>query len=247
MRFVKVISVAILVLLLLMLGSCTQAPKENSAPVTQYSDLPLSGGDVAIGSHDDEYGFHIVNRIEFTHPQDYQPKHVAHSYQTLKTDRQKTIYDKVLDACYCFSDEKVEGDTTYKMRPVILDGTGFSPKEAEAAIIAAFDDHPEIFWMDYLFNIDYDTASNTTELVLHSEYTADQVVKMMHKIDDALAAFYREMPKDLSAYEREVDVYKYIIEHCVYDENILDDTEDEDSHLSLFNLYGVMVDHVAVC
>ena len=247
MRFIKVISAVIILLLLLTLGSCTQAPKENSAPVTQYSDLPLSGGDVAIGSHDDEYGFHIVNRVEFTHPQDYQPKHVAHSYQTLQTDVQKTIYDKVLDACYCFSDKKVEGDTTYKMRPVILDGTDCTPKEAEAAIIAVLDDHPEIFWMDYLFDIEYDTASNTTELVLHSEYTAAGVVNMMHKIDDALAAFYREMPKELSAYEREVYVYKYIIDHCVYDENILDNTEYEDSHPSLFNLYGVMVDHVAVC
>lgn len=249
MRFIKVISVAILVLLLLTLGSCAQAPKDKSAPVTQYSDLPLSGGDVAIGSHDDEYGFHIVNRVEFTHPQDYPAKHVAHSYQTLKTDVQKTIYDKVLDACYCFSDERVEGDTTYKMRPVILDGTGFSPKEAEAAIIAAFDDHPEIFWMDYLFDIDYeyDNGSHITKLVLHSEYTAAGVVKMMREIDDALAVFYREMPKELSVYEREVYVYKYIIDHCVYDENILDNTEYEDSHPSLFNLYGVMVDHVAVC
>ena len=167
MRFVKVISVAIIVLLLLTLGSCTQAPKENSAPVTRYSDLPLSGEGVAIGSHDDEYGFHIVNRVEFAHPQDYSSKNVAHSYQTLQTDVQKTIYDKVLDACYCFSDEKVESDTTYKMRPVILDGTGFSPKEAEAAIIAVFDDHPEIFWMDYLFDIDYeyDNGSHITKLV----------------------------------------------------------------------------------
>ena len=247
MRFIKVISVAIIVLLLLTLGSCAQAPKEKSAPVTQYTDLPLSGGDVSIGSHDDEYGFHIVNRVEFTHPQDYPANHVAHSYQTLKTDVQKTIYDKVLDACYCFSDEKVEGDTTYKMRPVILDGTDCSPKEAEAAIIAVFDDHPEIFWMDYLFDIEYDTAAHTTELVLHSEYTAAGVVKMMQEIDDALAAFYREMPKELSAYEREVYVYKYIIDHCVYDENILDDIEYEDTHPSLFNLYGVMVDHVAVC
>ncbi|WP_405357328.1 transglutaminase domain-containing protein [Ruminococcus sp.] len=249
MRFIKVISVAIIMLLLLTLGSCAQAPKDKSAPVTRYTDLPLSGEDVAIGSHDDEYGFHIVNRVEFTHPQDYSSKNVAHSYQTLQTDRQKTIYDKVLDACYCFSDEKVEGDTTYKMRPVILDGTGFSPKEAEAAIIAAFDDHPEIFWMDYLFDIDYeyDNGSHITKLVLRSEYTADQVVKMMQEIDDALAAFYREMPKELSAYEREVYVYKYIIDHCVYDENILDDKEYEESHPSLFNLYGVMVDHVAVC
>lgn len=250
MRFTKAVSIAITLFMLLTLSACTQTPqstRDTSALLTRYSDMPLSGEDVEIGSHDDEYGFHIVNRIAFTHPRDYSSKHVAHSYQTLKTDIQKMIYDKVVDACYCFSDEMVEGDTTYRMRPITLSGTEHSGREVEAAIIAAFDDHPEIFWMDYLFDLRYDTAADITELVLHAEYTADQVVKMMREFDDALTAFYREMPKELSEYEREVYVYKYIIDHCVYDENVIDNIEYENSHPSLFNLYGVMVDHQAVC
>ncbi len=250
MLFKRVLSAAFILLTAVMFTSCTPIPqstRDSAALLTRYSDMPHSGEHTEIGMHDDEHGFHIVNRITFTQPEAYPSKHVAHSYQTLKTDRQKTIYDKVLDACYCFSDERVEGDTTYKMRPVILDGTGYHKRETEAAIIAVFDDHPEIFWMDYLFDLFTDPATNTTMLLLHSCYTADQVVGMMQKIDDALAAFYREMPKELSEYEREVYVYKYIIDHCVYDENIIDNKEYEDAHPSLFNLYGVMVDHKAVC
>lgn len=231
--------------------SCGNTPasstKDHAELLSKYTDMPLSGEGVAIGSHDDENGFHIVNRIEFTHPEEYQAKHIAHSYQTLKKDSQKTIYDKVADACYCFSDEKVEGDTTYKMRPIIISGTDCSAKEAEAAIIAAFDDHPEIFWMDYLFDLAIDTSSGTTSLVLHSEYTADQVMKMMKELDDALTTFYRDMPSELSEYEREVYVYKYIIDHCVYDENVLDNEEYGDEHPSIYNIYGLMVDHQAVC
>lgn len=244
------LSVAILLLTLLTFSSCTQTPqstKDTAARLTQYSDMPLSGEDVDIGSHDDAYGFHIVNRIAFTHPEGYQSKHVAHSYQTLKKDSQKTIYEKVIDACYCFSDEKVENKSTYRMRPVILSGTDYTGKETEAAIIAVLDDHPEIFWMDYLFDLKTDTASGTTSLILRSLYTADQVVEMMKQLDSALASFYREMPKELSEYEREVYVYKYIIDHCVYDDNIINNEQYEVEHPSLYNLYGVMVDHQAVC
>ena len=250
MRIKRAVSIIIASAVMLMFGSCAQAPpstRGSSALLTQYSDMPLSGENTEIGMHDDEYGFHIVNRIEFTHPEAYSSKHVAHSYQTLKKEAQKMIYDKVIDACYCFSDEKVEGDTTYKMRPVILDGTGYNIRETEAAIVAVFDDHPEIFWMNYLFELFADPATNTTMLLLRSEYTADQVAGMMKELDKALAAFYQEMPKELSEYEREVYVYKYIIDHCVYDDNIIDNTEYEDAHPSLFNLYGVMVDHTAVC
>ena len=250
MRFIRALLIAVILLVPLAFSACTQAPqstRDTSALLDRYSDMPLSGEGVAIGMHDDKYGFHIVNRAEFTHPQDYSSKHVAHSYQTLQKESQKIIYNKVIDACYCFSDEKVAGDTTYRMRPITLSGTEHSGREVEAAIIAAFDDHPEIFWMDYLFDLHYDTAADITELVLHSEYTADQVLKMMRELDAAFAVFYEEMPKELSEYEREVYVYKYIINHCVYDENIIDNIEYENSHPSLFNLYGVMVDHQAVC
>ena len=252
MRSVRIAALLTAAVMMLTLCSCGGSPStatKDSAEdlLTKYSDMPLSGKEIGIGSHDDEYGFHIVNRIELTHPQDYSPKHIAHSFQTLSNENQRAAYDKIIDACYCFSDEKNEEKHNYKMRPVILSGTDYNRKEMEAAIVSAFDDHPEIFWMDYLFSISIDTKTGTTSLTLYSLYTADEVMKMMQQTDDALAAFYADIPAALTEYEREVYVYKYIIDHCEYDENISSSADYEDEHPSLFNLYGVLVDHQAVC
>ena len=225
--------------------SAATEPAENL--LTKYSDMPLSGEGIGIGAHDDEFGFHIVNKIEFTHPRAYSSAHIAHSYQVLTNEKLKTAYDMIIDACYCFSDEKVDADCNYKMRPVFLSGTDYYFKDIESAIIAVFDDHPEIFWMDYLFDLDFDYKANITVLTLRSLYTADEVMKMMGKIDAALVSFFDGMPSDLSAYEREVYVYKYLIDHCEYDDHFFDSDEYDDEHPSLFNLYGTLVDHSAVC
>lgn len=252
MRLRRMLAVLLAAVMLMSFCSCVGIPgkatdDEAKKLLSKYSEMPLSGEDIGIGVHDDEYGFHIVNRIEFTHPQTYQSKHIAHSYQTLSSDSQKSVYDKVIDACYCFSDKKDESDNNYEMRPVILSGTDYGFRETEAAIVAALDDHPEIFWMDYLFDLTFITDSDTTVLTLYSLYTADDVVRMMRELDDALNTIYADIPKDLSEYEREVAVYKYMIDHCEYDENITSSEEYESEHPSLFNLYGALVDQKAVC
>ena len=223
-------------------------PLDVSVPTEEESaDMPLSGEDLAIGYHDDKDGYHIVNRIEFAQHESYAPKKIAHSYQSLPTDAQRQLYETILDAAYCFSDVQSRYDGEFEMRPVILSGTEYERKDVEAPLVAVIDDHPEIFWMATDFDLVGQSGSDTTQLILNAYYTAESVIKMMEKIDSALSQFYAQMPSDLTPYEREVMVYKYIIGNCVYDENISSSETYSDEHPSLFNLYGVTVDHKAVC
>lgn len=252
MRRIKLTAVLLAAVLLFSLCSCGGSPfgsTEDSArkKLSKYSDLPLSGEGTGIGMHDDEYGFHIVNRAEFVRPEHYASKNVAHSYQTLSTDEQREAYDQIIDACYCFSDKKEMDDRHYTMRPVILRGADFDYPQMESTLVAVFDDHPEIFWMDYIFEMENDEKTGTTALTLFSLFSSDEVLRMMGEIDDALQAFYADVPDGLSEYEREVYVYKNIIDHCEYDDNIEENDLYESEHPELYTLYGALVNHKAVC
>lgn len=246
-------ALAIALVILLALCSCdlseedaTQAPSEGSEEMTEYTDMPESGEGTGIGSHDDENGYHIVNKAEFVHPDGYTANHVAHSYDALDKTYQN-VYTKMLDAVYCFSDKTGFYDNEYKMRPLLIDGTDYTRKDIEATLVAVIDDHPEIFWMSSNVDLEMDYEASVTNVMMNSWYKADEVVNKMKELDAAFGEFYDELPSSMSAYESEVYVYEYIIDNCVYDEDVGSSDDYDSQHPSIYNIYGVMLDKKAVC
>lgn len=213
-----------------------------------YTDMPLSGGGVEPGFHEDENGFLILNRPEYVKSAQYDPLTTPYSYQQLRSQRQKELYDDIYDGCFCLSDqpnEEFEGE--YDLRPILLDSMDYSYMEVEEVLAAVLADHPEIFWMSMDFDIYDYKADNESEVVLHTDYKADEVITMMNQLNDSLKEIYSQLLPNLSPYEREVYVYSYIINTCVYDTAVEDSDEYSDSHPRLYNLCGVLVDKLAVC
>lgn len=240
----KLRSALILTAVMLICSGCSLRLRADRP---DHSDMPLSGGNVGIGYHDDACGYHIVNRYSFVQPSGYEPKLIPHSYQSLSSDSLRELYELILNAAYCFSDKASAYEGELELRPLILGGTDYKRKDVESALIAVIDDHPEIFWMATDFDLTADEKTDSSELIINSCYTAADVLSMMRETDDALREFYANLPSGLSPYEREEYVYRYIIDNTVYDEDINSTRTYGDEHPSLFNLYGVMVDHKAVC
>lgn len=212
-----------------------------------YDEMPVSGDGTEFGSYTDSSGFIIVNRAEYVHPSGYEPHNTPFSYLQLSSERQKELYDKIYDACYCFSDKPSDMfDGEYAMRPLVLEGD-YADIEAEEALVSVLNDHPEIFWMTSDFYISEFSGYGKCELNLNTDYTALDVVEMMKQLNDALADFYDGVPSGLTPYEREVYVYSRIIDSCVYDYAVEDDESYSYSHPQLYNLYGVLVNNTAVC
>lgn len=219
----------------------------DATEAPEYTDMPLSGGGVEPGLHEDEYGYLILNRPEYVRSANYEPKNALMSYQTLPDDRARALYEKIYDACFCLSDEPNEDfDDEYDLRPMPLESMDYDYFEIETALAAVLFDHPEIFWMSMNFDIyDYE-SSGRSEAVFHTYFKAAEIVGMMEKLGGALEDFYSHLPPDLSPYEREVYIYSYIIDNCAYDYGVEDDAYS-DSHPRLYNLVGMLVDHTAVC
>ena len=228
--------------LILSLCSCNM-PGRGQKP-KEYTDMPRLSDQ--IGMHDDSDGYHIVNCVDFSYPTGYEANRTAHSYDALENDKQREIYDKILDGVYCFSDQAGYYEGEYAMRPLKFDGVNTTYNEVEFVLIAVLDDHPEIFWMATDFDLWQIKEADAVGVTLNAYYKAAEVVEMMQRLDGSLSGFFAEMPRELSEYEREEYVYRYIIENCVYDEDVSKDGYG-DSHPSIYNLYGVMVDKNAVC
>ena len=239
------------VVLSLSLCSCSLFPgidliEEPHDSVKQYSDMPLTGDDIDIGYYDDSEGYHILNRFDFSYDTGYEAKRSTHSYDALTSESQRDMYGKILEGVYCFSDAEGSFDGEYAMRPLMFAGEDITDKDIQATLVAVLDDHPEIFWMAPDFESFY-TAQDTVGVTFSAYYTADEVVSMMRELDTALRAYFSDFSRDLSEYEREESVYRYIINNCTYDDGVENSDSYGDEHPSLYNLYGVMVDHSAVC
>ena len=249
----KIVCILSAVLLAVSLCSCNQLfsflVEEEPIPTepeAKYTDMPLTGKDIDVGYHDDEEGYHIVNRIDFFYVSGYEAKRTTHSYDALPSDEQRELYDRILDGVYCFSDKEGSFDGEYAMRPLMLGSERFSDKLIEETLVAVLDDHPEIFWMATDFNTYYINQDAYT-VTFSSYYTAAEVVRMMKKLDYAFKSFFGQLPQGLSEYEREEYVYRYIINNCTYDEEVDSSDDYGDNHPSIYNLYGVMIDQKAVC
>ena len=244
----KLIAVIAAVMIILSLCGCdpVSEPSETVPPTDpvkeQPTDIPVYSGE--IGSRDAD-GYHIVNRFEFSYPTGYEAKRTTHSYDALSSDGQRELYTRLIDAVHIFTDEEGMYDGEYKMRPLVISGIELAEKDIEAALTALLDDHPEIFWMSTDF--EYMTVLNNVTVTLNANYSADKVVSMMKELDAALKKYFSGFKQGLSEYEREVAVYSSIISDCAYDDDIDSSDDYGYSHPSLYNLYGVTVDHKAVC
>lgn len=212
-----------------------------------YSDMPLSGEDVQAGYHTDDYGYLILNRPEYVKAEGYDSLNTPFSYQQLRTERQRSLYDRIYDGCFCLSDvQNEELSNEYDMRPIAIDRADATYPLVEEVLAAVLADHPEIFWMSMDFDL-FDIKGGTSELVLHTDYKAAEVVRMMEELDNSLKEFYSAVPAGLSPYEREVYIYKHLIDNCVYDTAVDDSDDYGAAHPRLYNLCGVLVDRKAVC
>lgn len=219
----------------------------SSEAVPEYTDMPLSGGAVAPGYHEEKGGYLLLERPEYVRSASYEPLSTPFSYQQLRTERQRSLYDSIYEGCYCLTDSpSTDSEGLYDLRPIPLDSMDYTFMEVEEAFAAVLDDHPEIFWMSLDFDIYDDNRRKKSEIVLHTDYTADEIVSMMEDLNDSLKEFYSSFPPGLSPYERELYIYSAIIDRCTYDYGVEDD-EYGDTHPRSYNLCGVMVDRNAVC
>ena len=183
-----------------------------------------------------------VKPDNLTYSEGYQPVTSTYSYDTLPKEGEKLLYNKILENCYDISPDPTEG--RYPMPRIELNGYSLSEAEVRTTSKALTDDHPEIFWLTG--TIGYYSDESMTAIQTYSNFSPEEVGTRVSAMRSAANAFYTSVPDGLSAFEREVMVHDFLIDHVEYDKNV-DTINLDNNNPDTYTAYGALVNKVSVC
>ena len=183
-----------------------------------------------------------VKPDNLTYSEGYQPVTSTYSYDALPKEGEKLLYNKILENCYDISPDPTEG--RYPMPRIELNGYSLSEAEVRTTSKALTDDHPEIFWLTG--TIGYYSDESMTAIQTYSNFSPEEVGTRVSAMRSAANAFYTSVPDGLSAFEREVMVHDFLIDHVEYDKNV-DTINLDNNNPDTYTAYGALVNKVSVC
>ena len=183
-----------------------------------------------------------VKPDNLTYSEGYEPVTSTYSYDALPKEGEKLLYNKILENCYDISPDPTEG--RYPMPRIELNGYSLSEAEVRTTSKALTDDHPEIFWLTG--TIGFYTDESMTVIQTYSNFSPEEVGTRVSAMRSAANAFYTSVPDGLSAFEREVMVHDFLIDHVEYDKNV-DTINLDNNNPDTYTAYGALVNKVSVC
>lgn len=177
-----------------------------------------------------------------TYSEGYQPVTSTYSYDALPKEGEKLLYNKILENCYDISPNPTED--RYPMPRIELNGYSLSEAEVRTTSKALTDDHPEIFWLTGTMG--YYSDESMTAIQIYSAFSPEEVGTRVSAMRSAANAFYTSVPDGLSAFEREVMVHDFLIDHVEYDKDV-DTINLDNNNPDTYTAYGALVNKVSVC
>lgn len=183
-----------------------------------------------------------VKPDNLTYSEGYEPVTSSYSYDALPKEGEKLLYTRILENCYEISPDKT--DERYPMPKIELGGYSLSEAEVRTTSKALTDDHPEIFWLTGTMG--YYSDENMTAIQIYSSFSPEEVSKRVNAMRSVANSFYATVPDGLSAFEREVMVHDFLIDHVEYDKDV-DTINLDNNNPDTYTAYGALVNKVSVC
>lgn len=188
--------------------------------------------------------FYRVEPRQIEYSEGYTPVTSAYAYNALPLQGEKELYTALTEAFYSISAELDEATGMYAMPQVKLTDYSLTEAQVRTAAKAVCDDHPEIFWATG--TIGFYSGEGMTIVQVYSRFSPEEIDRRVDAVRAEANAFYATIPEGLSAYEREILVHDYLLEHITYTEKV--DTEDFAlNHPDIYTVYGALVTGDAVC
>ena len=217
------------------IGDVFSKINDNALGLTSKAGIEETDPDKYI--HLDESGFN--------YSQYYENIVCRKSYDHLKDEGEKELYNELLTSIYYVYPE-AEATYQYKTKQIVLDGIFLSEAQVRTAIKALTDDNPQIFWTSNTFGYLLSEDNNYTAIQLYSFYSPNEIKTRIAQLNKAVDDFFARVPSGLSEYELEKYVHDEIIDMCDYDKTVIE-SKGKESDYNIYNPYGVMVKNSAVC
>ena len=163
------------------------------------------------------------------------------AYRLLENDLQREAYRAILDGIFCITDEQGYEDGKYKIKNILLpDISGSEIYKVKEAVLY---DHPEIFWVDSQYRLDYNFHDGDY-IIFYSHWDYQTVADKAQAISRELSLLLNKIPAGLDEYSREKLAHDLLINTAEYHTAA---AEDHKQYLDAYGIYGFFVDKKAVC
>lgn len=183
----------------------------------------------------------LSNKSDFVYTNNFkvnklQPT-VADYYFSQLNDSQKLIYSSI-----ALGVSKYEKTISIKNYKVTDDTTSYN--DVSDAIEAFFEDHPEVFYLDFKYQLNSikSPLGNRLEVLVSYTDDANTIKQQISNVDDTI----RDMTSDLTnlnEFDKELNIHDRLGQSTVYYNYVSDDSIPQCCHTS----YGALIDKKAVC
>ncbi|MDO4749014.1 MAG: hypothetical protein Q4A12_07565 [Eubacteriales bacterium] len=205
----------------------------------------ISSSDL-FSDYDDISEYTKIDEIDFEYSKHYKQYNSKDSYSQLENDDMRKLYDELLKSVYYVHPDK-DTDSEYKLMQVMLEGVKISQAQIRLTIKALKDDNPAFFWLSDTFAFLENTDDTYTTVQLYSRYSPAELTDMISKLEAKVNGFYASLESNLTPYQLELRIHDFIIDNCVYNDEVTLDNGTSIEEASSFNPYGVLVENLAVC
>lgn len=160
--------------------------------------------------------------------------------ESLTQEGMAELYDKMNQKVYSIAETAGE-DRLYPVERITIKGSRLTDSQVVQVMTAFLHDHPEVFWLSNRYG--YSVGEDRTVVQLYAVAPAAECEKLSKRIVAEAEKILLKLPKNASALEKEIFLYKTVIQYCEYDKEGASDDQDWRAH----SIVGAFLDGQAVC
>ena len=162
-------------------------------------------------------------------------KYDGYGFQALQTKAEQRLYAGI--------DEAVQKNVSEEFVTENLDDVG----RVSDVIEFYKDDHPEVFWIDDSEPYYYAEEGELLTIRLNYRIEGNELTAAKQALEEKVAEIAASAPDGADEYTLEMYAHDSIIDVCEYDDEAAELHKDNKVRSNEQNVYGVFVDHKAVC
>lgn len=162
-----------------------------------------------------------------------------YGYGYLSDSNSRGLYNQMLQSVYTVA-VKASSSGYYPMQPIVINAH-LTESQLRIALMAFFNDNPQVFWTANVYSYAY--TSGSTHIQLYSTVPQDQCTAMIQQLNQKVSSIISTMPSGLSELDREIYLSDYLVQHCSYDTAAVTDN----TRWKAFNSYGALIEGKVVC
>lgn len=160
-------------------------------------------------------------------------------YNYLSDSISRNVYNQILQSVYKVT--VTPNSQGYYPTEQITVNAHLTEAQLRIVLLAFLNDNPQIFWLANVYSYGY--SDNATYIQFYSYISQNECNTMVQQLNAKINTLTQSMPSGLTEFDRELYLFNYLTQNCVYDTQAVTDS----SRWKSFTSYGAITEGKVVC